>query len=130
VFLLLQIPTNANVTYLAVSWPVCLTYLISDEISKALYTDTELSFEILCKKIVQATWFTESIFGANQLRSGLARWFHQSRISLSNGSVHITGGYLNTESYENVEMLVCQMSWLRKFENLPTLQAYFMIQTL
>ncbi len=96
VFLLLQIPTNANVTSWAVSWPVCLTYPISDEISKALFTDIELSFEILCKEIVPATWFTESGFGANQLRSGLARWFPYGRISLSNGSVHITGGYLNT----------------------------------
>ena len=35
------------------------------------------------------------------------------------------------ESPESVEMLVCQTSWLRKFENLQTLQAsYFMIQTL
>ena len=35
------------------------------------------------------------------------------------------------ESSENVDMLVCQASWLRKFENLPSLQAsYFVIQTL
>ena len=34
------------------------------------------------------------------------------------------------ESSENVDVLVCQTSWLRKFENLPTLQAYFVIQTL
>jgi hypothetical protein len=34
------------------------------------------------------------------------------------------------ESSENVDMLVCQTSWLRKFENLPTLQAsYSVIQT-
>jgi hypothetical protein len=35
------------------------------------------------------------------------------------------------ESSENVDTLVCQTSWLRKFENLPSLQAsYFVIQTL
>jgi hypothetical protein len=35
------------------------------------------------------------------------------------------------ESSENVDILVCQSSWLRKFRNLPTLQAsYFVIQTL
>jgi hypothetical protein len=83
VFLILQIPTNANVTSLAVSWPVCLTYPISDETSKALYTDTELSFEILCNEIVQVTWFTESVFGANRLRSGLARWFHMVEFHLA-----------------------------------------------
>jgi hypothetical protein len=35
------------------------------------------------------------------------------------------------ESSESVDMVVCQTSWLRKFENLPALQSsYFVIQTL